>query len=162
VFAPDQQRLTALIQLRTGVGDSFHEVFARSVLDVVNLADRIARGKAAAERRRHEQVADFHIRIAGQKWQLQTLAVTKTERDGLQAGAIDFNWNAVIRIGDQQRLRSAGTYFNHLAHDASRVDQGLTTIDLVVAAFVERNLVTIRVLADRDDFSNEDVIGQIL
>gem|GEM_PF-3743229 len=150
-----------MIEFCAGIGDGFHEVFACRVLDVVDLAYRITRRETAAQRRRDEQVAYLDVRIAGQERKFQALAITKTERDGLQSGAIDLDGNAMVRISNQQRLRSAWAYFDNLAHDAGGVDQCLATINLFVAALVESDLMAIRVLADRNDFGNQYVVLQV-
>src|SRR3546814_3399211 len=50
------------------------------------------------------QIAILDVGVAGQERQAQAAFVAQANGDGLQAGAVDLDRNAVVGIGHQQRL----------------------------------------------------------
>jgi len=142
------------------VGARFQKVSARSIAQTVHAAHRVSGWKTAAQGRRHQQITLANVDVGGQKRQSQPGAVATAHGNGLQACAVHFNRNAMIRIGDQDGARVPVRHLQHLAQHAVRIDQRLAAVDAFATPLVERDLVAVRVLVDVDDLGDQHFFVQ--
>ena len=152
---PEQQYLAVTVELCERFRLDQRKSVRRIALDLRDAGHRIAGRKYAVESGRHEQIADFDVRLHRHERQVELAEIARADRNGADAVAIDLDGNGVLGVADQDDERGVLVDLRHLAHDAERIENGLTQEHTVVDALVDAHPVSKRINVDVHDLRDQ-------